>query len=90
MRKSRSFGIAISLFIILQIIKPLAIMFIYKQLTNFHPTIVNNYEIYLMVLEHILRGSMKASYTAAFILSEVLFITVPILFYRKMKDYKIN
>lgn len=88
---SKKIRIAVSLitFIALQAIKPLIVVFIYKEVTNFHPTIVNNYEIYQMVIEHIFRGSMKFSYTAAFIVSEILFLSIPIILYRKLSNIKV-
>jgi len=71
-------------FIVLQTIKPIILIFIYKKITHFHPTIVNNYEIYQMVLEHIFRGSMKMTYTIAFIVSEIFFLSIPVALYRKL------
>ena len=84
MVKNKAALISIGLFVLLQLIKPPIVIFIYKELTNFHPTIVNNYEIYFMVLEHIGMGSMKASYTFLFILSEILFLVLPFVIYKKL------
>lgn len=87
---SKRIRIAVSLitFIALQAIKPLIVVFIYKEVTNFHPTIVNNYEIYQMVIEHIFRGSINISYTAALIASEILFLSLPLMLYRKLSNIK--
>lgn len=79
--------ITLIVFVVLQAIKPLIVVFVYKEITNFHPTIVNNYEIYQMVLEHVFRGSMKMTYTIAFIISEIFFLSIPVVLYRKL-NYK--
>jgi hypothetical protein len=78
--------ITLVLFIILQAVKPIVVIYLYKEMTNFHPTIVNNYEIYSMVVEHIIHGSMKASYTVAFVISELFFLIAPFLLYRKLSS----
>jgi len=82
--------VSIVVFIALQAIKPLLVIFIYKEITNFHPTIVNNYEIYKMVMENIYHGSMNPIYTITFIISEILFLTFPIVLYRKLSSKKYN
>ncbi len=76
--------ITVLLFILLQLIKPFVVIFIYKELTDFHPTIVNNYEIYFMVIKTITHNAMKMSYTIGFISSEILFLAIPFLVYKKL------
>ncbi len=87
MVKNKAVLISIGLFVLLQLIKPPVVIFIYKELTNFHPTIVNNYDLYFMVLKHIGMGSMKASYTFLFALSEILFLVLPFVLYKKLLSF---
>lgn len=84
MAKKTSIITASLVLVTLQIIKPLIVIFIYKEVTNFHPSVINNYEIYQMVMEHILGGSMKPSYTIAFLFSEVMFLAIPVALYKRL------
>ncbi|SEM10778.1 hypothetical protein SAMN05444853_10548 [Pasteurella skyensis] len=86
--KKFSIVITFLVFLLLQAVKPVLIIFIYKTITNFHPTIMNDYEIYQMVIKYILQGSMKFTYVVMFVILEILFLSVPIILYKKLSNSK--
>lgn len=73
----------IASFFILQAIKPIIMMFFYKFINNFHPTIMGDYEMYLMVMKYIIAGTMLPSYIISFLTAELLFLILPFLIYKK-------
>lgn len=77
--------IATIVFLVLQLVKPPIIITLYKALTNFHPTIMNNYELYFMVWGYIPQGGLKATYATGFILAEILFLAIPFVIYKVLK-----
>ena len=84
MSKKKSATLSIAMFLVLQLIKPFIVILIYKELTDFHPTIINNYELYLMVFKYIIQGGMKPLFTIGFILAEIVFLAIPYVFYTKL------
>ena len=81
---TKKITVTIIVFVLLQVIKPFVIVFIYKELTNFHPTIVDNYELYFMIWEYIVQGAMKMSYTLSILFAEFLFFLLPWVIFRKL------
>lgn len=75
--------IFIILFFLLQTIKPLIIIFFYKWATNFHPTIMNDYEMYLLLIKNTFSGGMLAPYTISVIISELIFLITPFYIFKK-------
>ena len=82
--KKMSIIIAFTVFFILQILKPMVVVFLYKEINDFHPTIMSNYELYVMIWDYIFRGVMKLTLIIGFIISEILFLLLPWMLYKKL------
>ena len=82
--KKMSIIIAFTVFFILQILKPMVVVFLYKEINDFHPTIMSNYELYLMIWDYIFNGGMKATYIVGFMFAEVLFLVLPWILYKNI------
>ena len=76
--------IALTVFFILQILKPVVVVFLYKEINDFHPTIMSNYELYVMVWEYIFKGVMKSTFTIGFIIFELLCLILPWILYKTL------
>jgi hypothetical protein len=85
---TKKINITIIVFLILQLFKPFVIIFFYKEITDFHPTIVDNYDLYFMIWDYIFQGIMKLSYTLWILFAEILFLIVPWMVYKKLAGEK--
>ncbi|OKY27852.1 MULTISPECIES: hypothetical protein [Thalassotalea] len=74
--------LCIATFVALQLIKPMTLMTIYREVYQFNPTLYSDWALYKLVWSTIQSGAMNAQVTIGILLGELMMLLPVYLLYR--------